>query len=235
MEKKSIKYGKSIIDFTLSYTDRKTLGIKVYPDKSVQVIAPLDTTLNKVLERVRAKSDWILRQKDFFLSFHPLTPPRRYISGETHLYLGSQYRLKVLASSENKVKLQGGNIFVLTKDVSDINKIRKQLRKWYQEKAEIHFNKLFAEALPLAKSIYEGDPTLKHKWMEKRWGSCTKNGTILLNTELIKASKKSIYYVIVHEICHLLHLNHSEEFYKLLNKFYPDWRNTKDELERMMV
>ena len=71
--------------------------------------------------------------------------------------------------------------------------------------------------------------------MDKRWGSCSHNGEILLNLELIKASKKSIEYVMLHELCHLVHMNHSAEFYTLLEKLSPNWRNIKDELERMMV
>ncbi len=230
-----IIYGSSLIRYQLSYADRKTLGIKVYPDKSVHVIAPYDTEEKRVRDKVRSKAAWILRQQDFFLSFQPITPPRKYISGETHLYLGRQYRLKIIKSDSKSVKLEGGNIKVFTPDTKNIERIQKQLKSWYSSKADIHFNKLFEEALPIANSIFEGDVKLKFRWMEKRWGSCSKSGVITLNTELIKASKKSIEYVIIHEICHLLHLNHSAEFYKLLSKFYPDWRRTKDQLERFMV
>jgi len=84
-----IQYGTSLIDYSFEYADRKTLGIKVHLDKSVQVIAPLDSTNEEVREKVKSKASWILRQQDFFLSFQPITPARRFVSGETHLYLGN--------------------------------------------------------------------------------------------------------------------------------------------------
>ena len=235
MQKHLLIFGKSKIEYTLSFADRKTLGIKVYPDKSVHVIAPIGNEIIKIEEKIRTKAPWILRQQDFFLSFHPITPPRKFVSGETHLYLGRQYRLKLVEANDKEVKLHGGNIFVYTPDKTDKAQITKQLKKWYADKAEQHFVKLFEELLPLALPFYSGTPTLKFRWMDKRWGSCSRNGVILLNTELIKAPKKCIRYVIIHELCHLAHLNHSAGFYELLERLYPGWKDVKDELERLMV
>lgn len=230
-----IIYGKSTIEYSYSYAERKTLGIKVYPDKSVHVIAPLGTSLERISEKVRSKAAWILRQQDFFLAFHPITPPRQFVSGETHLFLGKQYRLKLIVAEKESVKLHGGNITVYVKDKNNKSRIEKLLKTWFKSKADLHFNKLFQELAPLAKSFYKDTPTLKYKWMDKRWGSCSPKGEVLLNTELIKAPKKCIEYVIIHELCHLSHLNHSAAFYELLDKLSPDWRKTKDELEKLMV
>ncbi|MFK8058387.1 MAG: M48 family metallopeptidase [Saprospiraceae bacterium] len=230
-----IQYGTSLIDYSLEYSDRKTLGIKVHPDKSVQVIAPVDASVEDVRVKVKSKARWILRQQDFFLSFHPLTPERRYVSGETHLYLGKQYKLKVHQSSIEQVKLQGGMLKVFTKDKLAKDRIKRQIQAWYKEKAVHHFKTLFKSRLLMSKAFYEEEPILYYRWMKKRWGSCDKNGGIHLNLELIKAPKKCIDYVIVHELCHLAHLDHSRAFYSLLERNYPKWRETKDELERLMV
>jgi predicted metal-dependent hydrolase len=99
----SIQFGSKQIDFHLEYSDRKSLGITVKPDLSVLVKAPVDTSLEKVKEKLLKKATWIIRQQSFFLCFHPKTPNKRFISGETHLYLGRQYRLKV-KSEKLKVK-----------------------------------------------------------------------------------------------------------------------------------
>ncbi|MFC0875294.1 M48 family metallopeptidase [Saccharicrinis sp. FJH2] len=235
MFKEQIKYGNSTIEYYLDFANRKTLGIKVYPDKSVHVIAPNGTSKNKVSGKVYNKAAWILKQQDFFLSFHPITPPRKFVSGETHLYLGKQYRLKLISENKESVKLHGGSIIVYTKDKENKVHVETILKAWFKSKAEQHFNKLFDELVPLSKSFFKGTPTLRHRWMDKRWGSCSPKGEILLNTELIKAPKKCIEYVIIHELCHLAHLNHSAAFYELLNKLSPNWRKTKDELEKLMV
>ena len=92
----TIQFGSKQIDFHLEYSNRKSLGITVKPDLSVLVKAPVDTSLEKVKEKLRKKAPWIIRQQSFFLYFHPKTPARKYISGETHLYLGRQYRLKII-------------------------------------------------------------------------------------------------------------------------------------------
>ena len=235
MVKEKIRYGQSVIEYDLDFSERKTLGIKVHPDKTVQVTAPLNTSEDNVKEKVMSKADWILRQQDFFLSFHPMTPPRRYVSGETNLYLGKQYRLKIVEMEKESVKLSAGYIIVSLKDKSNKSRVKRLLRSWYKSKAEIHFNQLFEEKLHIAQTLTNESPTLKYRWMEKRWGSCDRNGTIHLNLELIKAPKICMEYVVIHEICHLAHLNHSSAFYDLLGKLYPDWRETKDRLERLMV
>lgn len=160
---------------------------------------------------------------------------KRFINGETHLYLGKQYRLKLHESDVLSVKLAGGYINVCAKDTQNKKAIQRQLKTWYKQKAEQHFNQLFGELKPISKSFYSHEPTLTYRWMNKRWGSCDKRGKIHLNLELIKAPKKCIEYVIIHELCHLKYLNHSTSFYKLLEKTYPDWKATKDRLERLMV
>lgn len=232
--KKTIEYGKSRIEYTLKFKDRKTLNIQVHPDSTVHVIAPLETSQEKIKEKVKRKASWIIKQQDFFLSFHPLTPKRKFVSGETHLYLGRQYRLKLKESNEEKVKLYAGNLHVFVNDKTNKERIEELLKQWYKSKAQIHFNELFQELLPTVEAFYTGETNLRYRWMKKRWGSCDKNGQIILNLELIKAPRRCIEYVIIHEFCHLAYLNHSRAFYDLLEKHCPDWRKTKDYLERFM-
>ena len=103
----AIQFGSITIDFRLEYSDRKSLGITVTPEMEVLVRAPVDTSLEKVKEKLRKKAPWIIKQQSFFLSFRPKTPQRKYISGETHLYLGRQYRLQIHIGNVESVKLKG--------------------------------------------------------------------------------------------------------------------------------
>jgi len=235
MKVDQIQYGTSRIAYSLEFADRKTLGIKVHPDKSVQVIAPIDSTIDEVKQKVKSKAAWILKQQDFFLSFHPLTPERKFVSGETHLYLGKQYKLKIKEASSEDVKLHAGSLEVHVKDKTDKKRIERLIKAWYKEKADQHFVELFEKNKKLASNFHKKPTGLKYRWMDKRWGSCDKDGGIHLNLELIKAPKKCIEYVLVHELCHLVHLDHSRAFYELLEKLYPNWRETKNKLEKLMV
>ena len=113
-----IQFGSKQIDFHLEYSDRKSLGITVTPDLEVFVKAPDGTSLEKIKEKLTKKAPWIIRQQSFFLYFHPKTPERKFVGGESHLYLGRQYRLKVtsdeLDAKSDEVKLKGQFIEVCT-------------------------------------------------------------------------------------------------------------------------
>lgn len=235
MELKSIPYGNSRIDFSFKRNNRKTLGIKVFPDGSTVVTAPLETPYEKVTEKIKSKAQWIDKQKDFFMLFDPRAKEKLYESGESHLYLGKNYRLKIAESKNNSVKLKGGFIYIETKHKGQTKKIKEQLNQWYKAKAITHFQALFENRLGLAKELSEKVTSLNYKWFNNRWGSCFKDGTIYLNLELIKAPKECIDYVIVHEMCHLAHYNHSSKFYSLLDKKLPNWKDSKEKLEKLMA
>src|SRR5665213_3551179 len=105
--KANIQFGSRQIDFHWEYSNRKSLRITVTSDLDVLVKAPVNTSLKKIREKITRKAPWIIKQQSFFLSFHPKTPARKFISGETHLYLGRQYRLKIQIGNEESVKLKG--------------------------------------------------------------------------------------------------------------------------------
>jgi predicted metal-dependent hydrolase len=145
--------------------------------------------------------------------------------------LGRQYLLEINPSKKNEVKISRNKLIV-----NHIVKSKPEsvLEKWYIEKAELHFKKLIHELLPLFNKYQVSTPTIQIKKMKKRWGSCSANGNIILNLELIKASKGSIEYVIIHELCHLIHHNHTKAFYLLLDSIMPDWKKWKNKLEQQL-
>ena len=173
--------------YELFYTDRKTLGIKVYPDTSVKVFAPIDTDLPIIEQHLKAKRKWIEKQQRSFRSYLPATPARQYIGGESFLYLGKQYMLKIEPSTAEEVKLYQGRLVVKTLN-PEATHIKKLLQQWYIARATILFNKLFEEQFYLFKRFGLEKPVLQIKKMEKRWGSCTPQQKIILifdNVELV--------------------------------------------------
>lgn len=218
--------------YELFYTDRKTLGIKVYPDTSVKVFAPIDTPLEVIALHVEAKSRWIKKQQAIFETYLPKLPPRQYVGGETFLYLGRQYMLRIEESEEEVVKFYQGRLVVKTLNPSS-EQVKALLQTWYRTRAKIVLSQLFLQQFFLFNRFQLEKPTLVIKSIEKRWGSCTTGGKIILNEELIKAPVSCIIYVILHELCHLVHYNHSGAFYHLLESFMPDWRRWKQLLELM--
>ncbi|MFN6946906.1 MAG: M48 family metallopeptidase [Cytophagaceae bacterium] len=227
-----LEFGSRQIKYELSYQDRKSLGIKVYPDCSVKVIAPIHASAEDVEGKIRKKAPWIIKQQNEFLSYHPLTPPRKFINGETHLYLGRQYKLKIETSLSDELKVYRGWITVYKREESKTEKI---LNNWYREKASSYFNEVLQQILPLFARFEIVEPKLQILKMSTRWGSCTPQGKVILNPELIKAPKGCIEYVIIHELCHLVHHNHTKAFYDLQEKIMPDWKKWKERLERSLV
>lgn len=228
----SIQFGSKQIDYQIEYSERKTLGITVTPDMDVLVKAPNDSTISKIEEKLKKKAPWIIKQQSFFLAYHPKTTERKYISGETHLYLGRQYLLKVEENEKESVKLKGKFIEVKTPDKT---RVKQLLNNWYLEHA---MSKFHVTALPLIEKFkkYKVEPSsIVLREMPTRWGSCTPKGKIILNPELIKAPKGCIEYVIVHELCHLIHHDHTQKFMDLQTKEMKDWEKWKTKLERLLA
>lgn len=228
----SIQFGSKTIDFRLEYSDRRSLGITVTPEMEVLVKAPIDTSIEKVKEKIRKKAPWIIKQQSFFLSFQPKTPQRKYVSGETHLYLGRQYRLQIKIGKEESVRLKGKFIVVT---VAEKSRTKDLLSSWYLEHARLKFHSVAAPLIDKFKKHKVEPSSIVLREMPTRWGSCTPKGKIILNPELIKAPKGCIEYVIIHELCHLVHHDHTQKFFDLQTKQMKDWEKWKMKLEKLLA
>ncbi|HUH34945.1 MAG TPA: SprT family zinc-dependent metalloprotease [Moheibacter sp.] len=231
MEQIMYKYGKKTIEADVKYSNRKTIDLRVFPEGNVEITAPLETEISLILSKVKTKSKWIIDQQKSFELYKPYTTKRLYVSGETHRYLGRQYKLQVEDNVHHKtgVSFSKGLLVVNAKNEADVE---KQLRKFYSNRASIIFNEILEKILEEFSQFKNYEISLKHRFLTKRWGSCSTNGNILLNTELIKASKSCIEYVLLHELCHLKHANHSKAFYSMLNGLMPEWEKLKLKLEK---
>ena len=107
-----LPYGETILEFRLERRNRKTLSISVSPNLSIEAVAPMDAPREKIVEKVRKRAPWIQKQLRYFAQFQPRTPERRFVAGETHLYLGRQYKLKVVPHFQEHVRLYRGCIVV---------------------------------------------------------------------------------------------------------------------------
>lgn len=232
MTKDSILYGSTLIEFNIEYVERKTLGIKVHPDGTVSLKAPINATLDDIRNKVHHRAAWILRQRRYFESFGTPTTERQYISGESHLYLGRQYMLRIMERKSNAVHYQNNILEVVCQNKKEAAKV---LQLWYLERAQIKFPE-YAKPIIEQFAAYGVQPkSVGIRKMEKRWGYCTKDGNIYLNPRLICAPRCCIEYVITHELCHLVHRNHTKEFYALLSKEMPHWEKWKAKLERTLI
>lgn len=231
----AVQYGRKRIKYQLRYSDRRTLAIDVHPDLSVVATAPHGAEDATIEQRIKKRAPWIVRQQRFFQNYLPQQPPRRYVSGESHRYLGRQYRLRVHQGPLDAVRMTRGRIDVTAEDNNSEAHVRKLVIDWFRRRAEVVFKELFIETVAKVERHGLTATNFEIRRMRNRWGSCSSGGRILLNPELIAAPKPCIEYVITHELCHLKELNHGPAFYRLLNKLMPDWEQRRERLNGILA
>ena len=230
------RYGDQVIAFALKRRPRETLSISVNPELDVEVVAPTDAPLQQILEKLRKRAPWIQRQLQFFAQYQPRTPARRYIAGETHLYLGRQYKLKVTRHIQEDVKLYRGCLLVQSHRPKDADLTRELVEGWYRARAHLKFGERLALCQERFPRPEAHAPTgLVVRQLQQRWGSMAPTGKLVLNRNLIRASVDAIDYVITHELCHIRHHHHGPKFYRLLDEVMPDWERRKTKLERQLA
>jgi predicted metal-dependent hydrolase len=192
--------------------------------------------MERIFDKVRKRAPWIQKQLRFYAQFQPRTPKRQYLSGETHLYLGRQYKLKVVPHIQQQVKLYRGRIVVQSLKPGSSELTRELVEEWYRERAHIKFRERLYVCQQRFPNTHEYEPAgLVIRLLQQRWGSKTSSGKLILNRALIQASVDAIDYVITHELCHMHHHHHGPEFLKLLVRVMPDWEKRKIRLERQLA
>ena len=222
----------SDIYYALERKRRKTIEISVLPDGKVMVKAPFDASDTIISNFVVKRSSWIHKQIDYFRDFEPRLQPRHFVPGETHLFLGRRYRLRILSGTPG-VKIESGYLVVKTKEKS-LAQVEHTIESWRRKQAKIVFAELAEKVWSHAGLSIEKRPRLCVKALTRRWGSLSASGTLTLNLALIQAPRPCIEYVICHETCHIDHPGHSASFYRKLKGILPEWKDRKLRLERML-
>ncbi len=223
VERRELMLGRECIAYRLHRSRRRTLEISVAAGGLVEVRAPADPSIERIEQRLRARGAWIRRTVASRLTVC-VDPPRRFVSGESHRYLGRQYRLKVAAGDGDRVRLVDGRLRVEVRDPGESTQVRHALVAWFAERAR----KVIPQRVALMTSSPRFDGLAPSavcvRAMTNRWGSCSPAGRLLLNSRLIALPTSLVDYVIAHELCHLRVAKHGPRFERLLERVMPDWR-----------
>jgi predicted metal-dependent hydrolase len=222
------------IEFKIIYSRRRTIGISVLPDSSVIVRVPYLTSLKTIDRLVNEKYSWVLKHRDNYRKLNNSSLNRSYTTGETHLFRGKEFLLKVVKSDKSFIRFYDSDnlIEIGTNRADDAQNIKRSLYKGYKNEALILFPELLSKVLMKNENQMFKPAGLTIRTMKRRWGSCSGKGIITLSTELIKLSDLYIEYVIAHELCHLKHHNHGSQYYKLLAEVCPEWKKVRKELRK---
>lgn len=206
-------------------TDRKkTVSIKIAKDK-VTVVAPKTFPTEDIRALVAKKQHWI-KNKLAVQNNVLKVRPKQFISGESFSYLGNNYRLKIESGSYPNLKIQQENFIASVRDISAINApaIKQMLIKWYRRQAET----ILLESTEKYSEIIGVTPSkITIKLFKARWGSCSIRREIQYNWKIVMAPQHIIDYLVVHELCHIWHHNHSPLFWKTVEKYYPEYKESR--------
>ena len=136
-------------------------------------------------------------------------------------------------AKKDTIAIDGVYIFLEVKDINDVEKKRRIVTRFLDQECKTIFTEVMEDLYPLVKKYGIEKPTLRIRDMETRWGSClAKKRIITLNKRLLESPRNCIEYVVMHELCHLIHPNHSKQFYSFLTMLMPDWKERKIYLDK---
>lgn len=226
--------GGQKITCTIERSNRKSLMMRLSPDgKGIELKAPLRMPTEEIIGFVYKKESWLIKRFKALEGKDSSYKPREYINGEKHLLFGEIFTLEVINDTKKiKPKFKDN---ILTVHATTSSECEVAVKNWYVSIARIEMSKIFA---PIASDFMQrygkSYRMLEYKFVTSYWGLCTSGDVIRINLELMRADKECIEYVIAHELCHLIHKNHSSRFYALQTEFMPDWQRRKEKLNNMI-
>jgi hypothetical protein len=198
----------------------------------VLVDAPANAADAEIRLAVTKRLKWVHRRLADIEKRLSLVVPREYVSGETVLYLGRRYRLKIVGShAEFATRLLGGYLEVPAAGKAP-QIARREMEQWLRNRARDVLPQRLAKIAQQLTWVKD-PPPVSIRQMSRQWGSCSPHGRIALNLGLVRVPTECIDYVLLHELCHLKVHNHGRAFYRLLDMHQPDWKRIKSRLDEM--
>ena len=198
-------------DVIISKKNNKNTYIRIKDDLKIYVTTNYFVSNSSIMKLLDDNYDYLKKTMD--------KQRQKQIKNNQFYYLGEVY--DIIMYDTKKVEILDNRIYV--KDEVLLNKwLKKEIKRLFSERLSVLYN-MFEEDIPY--------PNLRIRKMTTRWGVCNKkNNTVTLNSELIKYSVDKLDYVIIHELSHFIHFNHSKEFWNLVSKYCPKYKEIRKEL-----
>lgn len=217
------------INYKVKYSKRRSIEIRVYKGQ-VLVAAPTGARKQGVEHFLHKKADWIIEKLNKHSGHINISVPKDICQGQLLHFMGKTYEVDIRRDIASRIEL-GPNKMIIHHPTLNQKKINALVKNWYKQQTEFVFNERLHECLKLAAKIgvtkAQGLSTRK---MKNRWGTCTHDNKIILNSNLIYLGLEYIDYVILHELCHFKEKNHSPRYYALLASLCPDYKAIRKRL-----
>lgn len=211
--------------------DRKTIDIVIERDGVISVRPPKHYTPEQVDAVVESKRLWIYRNLAEWKDLNATAVAREWVNGETFLYLGGAYRLTLVSGQNRPLALKDGR-FCLSREVIECGGIQAARKTFEQFYADKGYQRLANRAAYFAPKVGVEVAAIRVKDMGYRWASCGRSGTLNFHWKCMMAPPRIIDYIVVHELCHFHHRNHTDAFWNEVDKVLPDWRERKEWLRK---
>lgn len=226
----TIEYQGVGIEYELLRKDVKYINLRVNQQGCVVVSAGKRVPFSVIEEFVQSKAGWIITHLAEMEQLKSHLPDSTLYSGKTVFFLGRPYCLSLEQGAS--AFLFEGETLRMSAPFSEQPALRQAYLSWLKTQAASKFDEILRRVYPLFAPYSVPFPIVKIRNMRSRWGSCTaETGTIRLNLQLMKADEGCIEQVVLHELAHFVHADHSPAFYALLTQLMPDWKERKRRLE----
>ena len=233
---RAVTLGGERREYELRRSGRRTLGITVEPSGQLVVTAPQDLVVERIETVLQRRREWIRRRSREALLHPPPSAPREWVSGETHRYLGRQYRLRVRRGAQSDVRLAGPFFNVSVRNPHETSQVQRLMEQWLLEHARETFSRRMDALVARASRLrLDQSPPIVVRKLKMRWGSCSPSGRVLMNVEAVRLPLPCIDYVLLHELCHLREPNHGVRFWRLLDACMPEWERWRERIEQVEI
>lgn len=216
MEIRSLYYGGKFLNYKLTLKNIRRIYLKIDESGEIKVSAPLFFPIKEIEKFLYEQMEFIQNSIDKSKSNTIFNLDAGIIS-----IFGEVFEINKILSFKNSIKILQDKIVINYKKEEDIKRLIKNALKKH---AVFYFTKRIEEISDQIEIPYNG---LKVKWLKTKWGHCNSYKEIVLNCKLISYKKEIIDYVIVHELCHVIHMNHNKEYWNLVSKFCPNWKELR--------
>ena len=226
--KLKFEYKDKEIEFNIIRRKRKSISIKIESTGQVIVSAPLRVNKEEILKVVKSKSDWIVKNQAEIKKRGLNKITREISEGSTFMYLGEEYPLHLIFDEGIKnitVELSKESLerqrFIIHTNTIDVEKIKMAFEKWYREETL----KIVTKRINYYADNFKDKVTnIRVKEQKRRWASCTGKNAILFNWRISMARADVLDYIVVHEMCHMDHRNHSKYFWNRVEEIMPNYK-----------
>ena len=231
MKKRTVTIASEEVEIDIVRSSRRTIALYVRPGGTLQVRAPWYVPVYALLQFVHQKSGWITRQRERLKGVKPVVEMPQLSNGSMIPFLGRDIAIRVRPDARTTIELRDDQLFIGVAGEVFPDMIAAIVDAWYLHEAKKYFVSRTHELAGIHSDKLPQPQSIGVRKMKIRWGSCSTAGNITFNRELMKKDPALVDYVIIHELCHLVHNNHGKAYYALLESIIPDYRERRRQLK----